>query len=384
MEHDSFPNCDKDIIEACSFKGAVDPRLRSAMESGSIVEDTRAMATRDVMHQWSSRTRDAKTKAVETFRAYLRATNRDNIFFPANGQQTSSKENEEGVLCEFGVMRVMAGNSIDAVLGMISHVRTWCYATMNRTFGNRGNLTQRSYTSQVLKGMRGYVIKDIKMETKRSALSWDEIMIIKGDEPDSNRSNQIVAVAVAFAGLFRMGELTSTSKATFDPVRDLCERNVHFAPSFWTATQVTIRIGASKADQSGIQDRDRPKILPVGAGLPGGWLRDLLARRHGLGVGQEPTLRASPLFQNERGAHLAQDVVLRYIRSNLKRSGYSAEQVSTYGTHSARIGGATKLHQMGVSSEVIKAMGGWSSDAWKTYIRIRRQELLQISKTMCL
>ena len=92
MEHDSFPNCDKDIIEACSFKGAVDPRLRSAMESGSIVEDTRAMAARDVMHQWSSRTRDAKTKAVETFRAYLRATNRDNIFFPANGQQTSSKE----------------------------------------------------------------------------------------------------------------------------------------------------------------------------------------------------------------------------------------------------------------------------------------------------
>ena len=384
MGHGSFPNNDKDIIKACSFKGAVDPRLRSAMESGSIVEDTRTMAAGDVMRQWSSRTRDAKTKAVETFRAYLRATNRDNVFFPANGQQACSKENEEGVLCEFGVMRMMAGNSADAVLSMISHIRTWCYAVLNRVFGNKGSLTQRPYTSQVLKGMRGYGVKDIKMEIKRSALSWEEIIMIKGDEPDSNRSNSIVAVAVAFAGLFRMGELTSTSRATFDPVRDLCERNVYFAPSFWTATQVTIRIGASKVDQNGIGDRDKPKVIPVGAGLPGGWLRDLLARRHGLGVGQEPILRASPLFLNERGAHLAQDVVLRYIRSNLKRCGYSAEQVLTYGTHSARIGGATKLHQMGVSSEVIKAMGGWSSDAWKTYIRIRRQELLQISKTMCL
>jgi hypothetical protein len=41
----------------------------------------------------------------------------------------------------------------------------------------------------------------------------------------------------------------------------------------------------------------------------------------------------------------------------------------TYGGHSARAGGATFYASLGLSEDVIQALGRWSSQAWKIYIR---------------
>ena len=41
----------------------------------------------------------------------------------------------------------------------------------------------------------------------------------------------------------------------------------------------------------------------------------------------------------------------------------------SFGGHSARAGGATFYASLGLSESVIMALGHWSSEAWKTYIR---------------
>ena len=41
----------------------------------------------------------------------------------------------------------------------------------------------------------------------------------------------------------------------------------------------------------------------------------------------------------------------------------------SYGGHSARAGGATFYASLGLSEDVIQALGHWSSSAWKDYIR---------------
>ena len=71
------------------------------------------------------------------------------------------------------------------------------------------------------------------------------------------------------------------------------------------------------------------------------------------------------------------------MRHTLKEAGVSADKTKRYGTHSCRIGGATKLFQMGVSPEAIKLLGGWASDAYKAYIRIQQDDLMNIASKMC-
>jgi hypothetical protein len=50
-----------------------------------------------------------------------------------------------------------------------------------------------------------------------------------------------------------------------------------------------------------------------------------------------------------------------------------------FGGHSARPGGATFYASLGLTADVIQALGRWSSEAWKDYIRdnptIRAQDL---------
>ena len=46
------------------------------------------------------------------------------------------------------------------------------------------------------------------------------------------------------------------------------------------------------------------------------------------------------------------------------------EYAADYGTHSNRIGGATRLLQYGGSASLVKLAGKWSSDTWKIYSRL--------------
>ena len=65
----------------------------------------------------------------------------------------------------------------------------------------------------------------------------------------------------------------------------------------------------------------------------------------------------SPLTRYQFGA------VLSKVISKLQLN------TACYKTHSFRIGAATWLARKGVSHDAIKAMGRWSSDAFRRYIR---------------
>ena len=94
-------------------------------------------------------------------------------------------------------------------------------------------------------------------------------------------------------------------------------------------------------------------------------------------------MRAQPLFQARNGKQLSRDTVLRFARAAMATAGFTKAQQASYGTHSARIGGATRLFQLGATSEILKRMGGWSSDAYKEYIRIQQQDTMVFARKMC-
>jgi hypothetical protein len=112
-------------------------------------------------------------------------------------------------------------------------------------------------------------------------------------------------------------------------------------------------------------------------------MRAMLAKRLRVTEGISPLMRAQPLFQARNGKHLARDTVLRFARSAMAAAGFSKEQQNAYGTHSARIGGATRLFQLGATSDILKRMGGWSSDAYKEYIRTQQQDTMVFARRMC-
>ena len=97
-------------------------------------------------------------------------------------------------------------------------------------------------------------------------------------------------MATAWAGLFRMGELTAT-KRPFSHVLDISEADVDFVPTFWSAQCVIIREGPSKADRSGSKRRQNPRILPITTDpvCPGSMIRNMLTKRHDITQRKSPS-----------------------------------------------------------------------------------------------
>jgi hypothetical protein len=67
-----------------------------------------------------------------------------------------------------------------------------------------------------------------------------------------------------------------------------------------------------------------------------------------------------PLFLRENGQHPSRAWFEKKFFTLVDRS---------YGGQSARAGGATFYANLGISEDVLQAIGRWSSSAWKTYIR---------------
>ena len=80
-----------------------------------------------------------------------------------------------------------------------------------------------------------------------------------------------------------------------------------------------------------------------------------------------------PLFITKEGSPLTRH------RFNTEPSWLEATH---YNTHSFRIGAATSAKQAGISDLCIKMLGRWQSNAYETYIRMLRQQLVALSKQL--
>ena len=129
------------------------------------------------------------------------------------------------------------------------------------------------------------------------------------------------------------------------------------------------RIKASKTDpfRKGVDifvGRTGDDICPISAMLA------YLAIR-GLGPG--------PLFRFASGKPLTRDRLVTEIRSALSAAGH---QEQLYAGHSFRVGAATTAAKQGISDSAIQTLGRWKSAAYLAYVRIPRERLATISKTL--
>ena len=167
----------------------------------------------------------------------------------------------------------------------------------------------------------------------------------------SSYYNRILLAAmfsVAFFGLFRIGELTtSVHGEVMLHLNDLNYCQDHFAVSIkkYKHSKNTGSVSIP------LYRHDNHTICPVK-----NMLQYLEIRGYTPG----------PLFQFASGKATVRSFFVKYLNLGIKFIGL---QSSLYKSHSFRIGGASYLAELGLSDAQIRERGRWDSDAFKKYIR---------------
>ena len=189
----------------------------------------------------------------------------------------------------------------------------------------------------------------------RQPTSWDHIMLW-------------AACCLGFFGFLRSGEMTGPEDGEFDPGQHLSFSDIAVDNTSNPRT-MSIRIKQSKTDpfRLGVTifvGRTDTTLCPVAA------LLSYLALR-GPGEG--------PLFRFRDGQALTRTRLVTSLRKALAEAGLKPE---AYAGHSFRIGAATTAAACGVPADTIKTLGRWKSQAYQLYVRLPKQQLAGISRTL--
>ena len=187
------------------------------------------------------------------------------------------------------------------------------------------------------------------------------INLFNSSRPYEDKIMLWAALLTAFYGFLRVSEYTSQRKTSFDPASTLLFSDM----SFKKDGSVSLLIKKSKTDpfREGVMLRiakNRSKLCPVNA------LRHL-AKTH-------PT-RSGPLFTFANGRFLSR----RDINRVLVESTNGKVNISS---HSLRIGAASTAAAAGCPKWLIQALGRWSSDCFRRYIRIPKKTIDDTSKSL--
>ncbi|RXN02472.1 proline and serine-rich 1-like protein [Labeo rohita] len=90
-------------------------------------------------------------------------------------------------------------------------------------------------------------------------------------------------------------------------------------------------------------------------------------------------LPSDPLFTDDFNRPATRFWFQKHLKSVLLLSGTPADNFSS---HSFRIGAATTAVQKGLSQQQIQALGRWSSEAFKSYIRSDRSLITEAHQTL--
>ena len=85
-----------------------------------------------------------------------------------------------------------------------------------------------------------------------------------------------------------------------------------------------------------------------------------------------------PMFIFKDGFLLTQDKFSRLVNQTVKNAGWQGN----FTTHSFRVGAASTAAALGVPDHMIRAMGRWNSDAYLTYVKLPRQRMSDVWKTL--
>ena len=78
-------------------------------------------------------------------------------------------------------------------------------------------------------------------------------------------------------------------------------------------------------------------------------------------------MKQGPLFQMKDGRPFTRESMVHNVHQALQTLGL---ETSHYAGHSFRIGAATTAAEQGIPDSMIKILGRWKSEAFKTYIRL--------------
>ena len=184
----------------------------------------------------------------------------------------------------------------------------------------------------------------------------------------------LIAVCVtAFFGFLRCAEFTINNGKDFDPAFNLCLGDLTFHE-----THVELLLKSSKTDpfRQGttiqlFKNSNNWKLCPYTT------LQSYLLRRNNKFVyRQNPS---EPLFLTEDGTPLTRSVFMLHVKQLISRLGLNTTQFTP---HSFRVGAATTASSARLEDHLIKTLGRWFSDCYKTYIRTPKHVIRDAQKAL--
>ena len=170
------------------------------------------------------------------------------------------------------------------------------------------------------------------------------------------------AMLTAFYGFLRVSEYTSPFVRQFDPSSTLCTSDIHLL----SQNHAKLLIKASKTDpfRAGVHVSlyaNKSPLCPIAA------ISKYLS--------QNPN-RSGPLFSWHDGRYLTR----AGLASVLER--IKPQYLKNMSSHSFRIGAASTAAAAGYPRWLIQALGRWSSNCYKEYIRIPPSTLTEVSNSL--
>ena len=193
----------------------------------------------------------------------------------------------------------------------------------------------------------------------------------KSWERDSRHPDNIMlwaACCTCFFGFLRSGEIMVPSLEDYDSEAHLSVGDVALDNQS-SPSVVRVHIKASKTDpfRKGVYvflGSTADDLCPVAA------ISAYLAIR-----GRDP----GPFFRFLTGLPLSRELLVRQVRLALKLEGVDD---SKFAGHSFCIGAATTVAAVGLEDSLIKTLGRWESSAYLAYVRIPRDRLASVSKSL--
>nr|XP_009304434.1 proline and serine-rich protein 1-like [Danio rerio] len=253
-------------------------------------------------------------------------------------------------------------NSIKSYLSGIQFFHKLMYGSSSESITN-------SQTSLLIKGIQKTrpPLPDTRLPITHNILAKCISTLRKGYFSFHTDHTLDAMFILAFFGFLRCSEFTVTSK--FDP-------SIHPTIADLTLIDeetIAFLIKQSKTDQS----RKGHYIYIFNIPSPTSPFQTLLAYTH-----YRKTLSASPLdplFIDDTHHPVTRFWFQKHLKYVLTNSGFPSE---SYSSHSFRIGAATTAAHKGLSQQHIQTLGRWSSDAFKTYIRLSHSHLREAQRTL--
>ena len=296
---------------------------------------------------------------------YHVASGLDPFDFADHSAPLAAKLADEWRLMRFIAWLVEAkepGVAVDTASGYASTVQGW----LARNFGVKlGGGLDFHRLPNMLKGM--HRLKGGKPRRRvRKALTPQKLALafVLGTDPnDAYDANLRAALACMLQGLLRGGEAGLSKKHKWTPEGKTTRSDLHVGPAGLEFLIAPLKNSESLG----------AKNLPVLIGRGGTFVDAVWEVENMLSV--SPAAANAPAFINTRkGRCFTVDELNLEVQRLMKLIG---EEPSEYGSHSARIGGATALFKSGRGELDIRTMGRWDSEIYRIYVHADRERAFE-------